>query len=522
MKTAVIIGAGPAGLTAAYELASRANIHPIVLEKSGAMGGLAQTVNYNGNRIDIGGHRFFSKSDRVMEWWLHFLPLQSTGNHHERVGYQNQARDVSLNGNAPDPEREDNVMLIRRRLSRIYFQRKFFDYPIKLSAETLKQLGFMKAARIGASYARAAIFRRAEQSLEDFYINRFGRELYLTFFKSYTEKVWGVSCREISAEWGAQRVKGLSVSKTLLEAAARLRRNSGDDPGKAFDKRVETSLIEKFLYPKYGAGQMWECVAERIRAKGGEILTNFAVDRIEQDQGRISAVWARHTASGEARRFTGDYYFSTMPVQELVRALDPAAPGEIRSIADGLVYRNFIIVGMLCRRLKLGPICDNWIYIQEPDVLAGRIQILNNWSPYLVSDPGKLWMGVEYFCSESDGLWRQSDDEMIALARRELAGMDILDPADLLDAAVIRMPKAYPAYLGSYGQFPRIIEWADRFDNLFLIGRNGMHKYNNQDHSMLAAMIAVDNILAGVRSRDNLWSLNTEEEYHELKKPASV
>ena len=518
-RTAIIIGAGPAGLTAALELCTRTGIHPVVLEKSHAVGGLARTVNYKGNRIDIGGHRFFSKSDRVMDWWLRILPIEETRDEVHLV-YHNQTRTIAARNGGPDPGAADKVMLIRPRLSRIYFMRAFFDYPLELSAETLWKLGAFRAVRIGLSYLRAALFPRQERTLEDFFINRFGTELYRTFFKSYTEKVWGVPCDQISAAWGAQRVKGLSISKTLLDAARRKLSGSNGN-GTLSQKAGETSLIQEFLYPKYGAGQMWEEVACQVRRQQGEILHGWSVERIEQSgQRRITGVWARHSESGELRRFAGDYYFSTMPVKELVEAMQPEAPGEIRNVASGLLYRDFIMVGLLCRRLALSSgaqnrVQDNWIYIHDPGVLAGRLQIFNNWSPYMAADPSQVWIGLEYFCYESDPFWRQPDAGIIQLAKRELGAIGLLDPADILDATVVRVPKAYPAYFGSYDQFPRIVEWADRFENLFLIGRNGMHKYNNQDHSMLAAMTAVDNIIAGIGSRQNLWSLNTEEEHHE-------
>ena len=539
--TAIIVGAGPAGLTAALELCTRTGIHPIVLEKSQSVGGLARSVIYKGNRMDIGGHRFFSKSDRVMDWWLRILPIESSRREDIRLVYHNQTRTISAASHSldselveaaklvavadyPDADSEldaaDNVMLVRPRLSRIYFMREFYDYPMKLSVETLWKLGPIRSTRIAVSYLRAAMFPRRERTLEDFFINRFGTELYRTFFKSYTEKVWGVPCHQISAAWGAQRVKGLSVFKTLLDAAKR-KFASSDSRGGLSQKNGETSLIQEFLYPKLGSGQMWEQAACQVRRHRGEILNGWSVERIEQsDQRRITGVWARHSESGELRRFAGDYYFSTMPVKELVQAMEPAAPPEIRDVASGLVYRDFIMVGVLCRRLALqhgnqNPVQDNWIYIHEPGVLAGRLQIFNNWSPYMAADPSQVWIGLEYFCNESDPFWSKPDAEIIEIARRELGAIELLDPADVLDATVLRVEKAYPAYFGSYDRFPKIVEWADRFENLFLIGRNGMHKYNNQDHSMLAAMTAVDNIINRVRSRENLWSLNTEEEHHE-------
>jgi len=522
-KTAIIVGAGPAGLTAAYELLQHSDIIPFVLERSEYMGGISRTVNYKGNRIDIGGHRFFSKSDRVMQWWLQFLPLQKLDDEGLAIKYQNQERMLRAPHTGPDPDREDQVMLVRNRLSRIYFLRKFFAYPITLSGDTLKNLGLWKTFKIGMSYVRSVVFPiRHERSLEDFFINRFGRELYHTFFKSYTEKVWGVSCTEISAEWGAQRIKGLSILKTLQHMARKIfvKKTAAE----LSQKNVETSLIEKFLYPKLGPGQMWEQVASKVREIGGQILTGWTVEQVEHDaRGRIVAVCATKQ-TGETRRFEGDYFFSTMAVKDLACALTPPVPGDIKKITDGLQYRDFITVGLLCKDIKLkdGPhgarVKDNWIYIQEPDVLVGRLQIFNNWSPYMVADPSMTWIGLEYFCFENDALWARSDQEMIQLAKEEMARIGVVDPDQVVDATVIRMPKTYPAYFGTYTRFDEVIRYMDGFENLYLVGRNGMHKYNNQDHSMLAAMVAVDNINNGIRSRANLWSLNTEQDYHEEQK----
>lgn len=519
-KRAVIIGAGPAGLTAAYELLTRTAIVPLVLEKSDYVGGISRTVNYKGNRIDIGGHRFFSKSDRVMQWWLKILPLQAVDADTAQITYQKQTATITVPPQGPDPDRQDRVMLVRNRKSRIYFMRQFFPYPITLSAETLRKLGLLKTIRIGLSYLRAALFPiRNEQNLEEFFINRFGRELYLTFFKSYTEKVWGIECTQISAEWGAQRIKGLSIYKTIIHMVKKMLPKRKSDISQ---KDIETSLIERFLYPKFGPGQMWEEVAALVKNRGGEILMHWNVEDIQHTGDRVTAIVARNSQTGEIRRFDGDYFFSTMPVKELVAGMDPPAPSHIRQISDGLMYHDFITVGVLCQRIKLREssgelVKDNWIYIQEPDVLVGRLQIFNNWSPFMVAQPGNIWIGLEYFCNDTDALWRNTDAQMIELAKSELASMNILDPEDVQDATVIRMPKTYPAYFGSYSRFPELISWVNQFENLFLVGRNGMHKYNNQDHSMLTAMTAVDNIIADVRSRDNLWALNTEQEYHEKK-----
>jgi protoporphyrinogen oxidase len=521
--TAVIVGAGPAGLTAAYELLARTNIQPIVLEMSEYMGGIARTVNYKGNRIDIGGHRFFSKSDRVMQWWLNILPLQKLDRNTAEVAYQGQHRSVAASSEAPDPGGDDLVMLVRNRLSRIYFMRRFLSYPIGLSLDTIRILGVFETFLIGLSYLRSMVLPiRPENNLEEFYINRFGRRLYRRFFRSYTEKVWGVPCHRISAEWGAQRVKGLSIYRAIvhvLKIALPKRQND------ISQKDTETSLIERFLYPKFGPGQMWEEVARRVKLDGGQVLTGWCVYRIQHRSHKcVTAVWARHTETGEERCFEGDHFFSTMAVKELAAALDPAPPTQVLKVANGLIYRDFITVGVLCKRLGVrdkqddSAVKDNWIYIQEADVLVGRLQIFNNWSPSMVADPDTVWVGLEYFCNEGDGLWSRSDAELVQLAKDELAKLNFAAPSDVLDTTVIRMPKAYPAYFGSYGQFEKISDYTDGFDNLFLVGRNGMHRYNNQDHSMLAAMTAVDNIIAGVRSRENLWSLNTEMEYHEEKR----
>ncbi len=525
LRRAVIIGAGPAGLTAALELLRRTDIVPIVLEQSSAMGGISRTVNYKGNRIDIGGHRFFSKSDRVMNWWLEVMPLEATSEAATFITYHNQSRSISSSGGrAADARLEDRVMLIRNRKSRIYFLRKFFEYPITLSAQTLRNLGMWRTVKIGVSYARSALRQiRPEKTLEDFFINRFGRQLYLTFFKSYTEKVWGVPCNQISAEWGAQRVKGLSITKAVVHFLKKL----GGGEKSLRQKNVETSLIEKFLYPKFGPGQLWECVAQMVRDRGGVIETGWCVDRILTQDGRVTAVEAVGQ-DGARKRFAGDYFFSTMPVKELIRALGAVVPENVRQVSEGLIYRDFITVGMLVNKLKISDrdgadsagarlLKDNWIYVQEPDVLVGRIQIFNNWSPYMVSDPQKVWMGLEYFCNETDELWRKPDAEMIALAAEEMERIGIFSRSDLLDAVVIRVPKTYPAYFGTYDRFPELRDYVDRFENLYLIGRNGMHRYNNQDHSMLTAMTAVDNIVAGRTDKSNIWAVNTEQDYHETK-----
>ncbi len=522
-KQAIIIGAGPAGLTAALEFLRKSDIEPIVLEASDEIGGISRTIRYKGNRMDIGGHRFFSKSDRVMQWWMELLPpaideASRDGSHHV-ISYQNQQRPLPAH-HAPDVD-SDLVMLVRPRQSRIYFLRRFFAYPVTLTPDTIRGLGILRTLRIGLSYLWTKFHqRKPERSLEDFLINRFGVQLYLTFFKSYTEKVWGVRCVELSAEWGAQRIKGLSLSSAVAHFFKTIFKKK-KEVGDIAQKGTETSLIEQFLYPKYGPGQLWEHVASLIRQKGGQVLTGWRVEAVETAGERVVAVKARN-AVGEVQRFAGEYFFSTMPIKELVKALDVEVPANVREVAEGLAYRDFITVGLLADKLAVtepdgSPLKDTWIYIQEPDVLLGRLQIFNNWSPYMVADSAKVWIGLEYFCYDTDELWKMPDEELIRFATAEVEKIGLLYARDVHDGHVVRVPKTYPAYYGTYARFNEVREYLDGYENLFLVGRNGMHKYNNQDHSMLTAMTAVDNIIAGHVNKAALWEINTEQEYHEEK-----
>jgi protoporphyrinogen oxidase len=548
-------------------------VKPIILEASEEIGGISRTIKYKGNRMDIGGHRFFSKSDRVMQWWVDLMPpegVEAEGGGSgvpaaalPEISYQGKKRVVVvpahlkeepvLRGVGPilhhvdeedsedetsdaeeavaaavvtqEPADRDLVMLIRPRKSRIYYLRKFFDYPITLTATTLKNLGLVRTFRVGTSYMKSQVSQIApEKSLEDFLINRFGRQLYLTFFKSYTEKVWGTPCDEISAEWGAQRIKGLSLTtavKHFLKKAFRGKAKAGD----LAQKGTDTSLIERFMYPKLGPGQLWEHVADLIREGGGEIHMGWKVDRVhcsmEGGVKRVVSIDAVN-AHGERQTFAGEYFFSTMPMRELVEALDAPVPENVREVSAGLQYRDFITVGLLVDRLKVkepdgGLLKDTWIYVQEPDVVLGRLQIFNNWSPYLVADPAKVWIGLEYFCYDTDELWKMPDEELKKFAIAEVAKIGILNAEDVSDGHVVRVPKTYPAYFGTYDRFDELREFTDGFENLFLVGRNGMHKYNNQDHSMLTAMTAVDGIVAGYVDKAALWGINTEQEYHEEK-----
>lgn len=515
-KIALIIGAGPAGLTAALELLRHTDIHPMVFEASGDIGGLAKTVTYHENKIDIGGHRFFSKSDRVLAWWNEILPLQAIREETE-VTYHHQKKKLKVDTHGPDPEKDDTVMLLRKRVSRIFFKHHFFDYPLSLSWKTIRNFGIWPTYQILGSYMYARVKPvEPEVTLEDFYVNRFGKQLYRTFFKDYTEKVWGVPCHMIPAEWGKQRVKGLSISKAIQNG---LRKFFFRDKSLSQEK-THTSLIEQFLYPKYGPGQMWEEVARQVTAAGGEVLLHQEVVGMRREENRIVEIQVRNTQNQELHTYQGEYVFSSMPVKELIAGLNQDAPQQVQDVAQGLVYRDFITVGLLLKKLNIEKnktIPDNWLYIQDKDVLVGRIQIFNNWSPYIVKDPSKVWIGLEYFCTEGDGVWNSSDQAMKDLAQQELIKLGMILTEDVLDSTVVRVKKSYPCYFGTYDQFSVIREFTDKIENLFLIGRNGMHRYNNQDHSMLTAMTAVENILHNIKTKDNLWSINLDDDYHEEK-----
>jgi protoporphyrinogen oxidase len=435
-----------------------------------------------------------------------------------RLAYQGRVKDIvpeRLRAASPDA-----VMLVRQRLSRIFYRRRFFDYPLKLNAATVMNMGLLETLRVGLSYGRAQVARRSpEVSLEDFLINRFGDRLYRTFFKDYTEKVWGVRCGEISSEWGAQRIKGLSVTKALTHAIIGRWRSATDNA----QRNTETSLIERFLYPKFGPGQMWEEVARRVARGGAAIHLDHSVVGIERSASAVTAVSVKDHATGSVRRVACDFFVSTMPVRDLTAMLQPDDPGVVH-IADRLPYRDFMTAGLLVKRMKLNGSCrasangmppDNWIYIQEPDVKIGRLQVFNNWSPALVADPDTIWLGLEYFCQEGDDLWSMGDRQFLDFAAQELETLQMIDRRDVLDGTVVRVPKAYPAYFGEYSGFGKIRAYLDRFSNLYPVGRNGMHRYNNQDHSMLAANGAVDSIIAGGRGRADIWQINAEATYHE-------
>ena len=562
-KIAIIAGAGPAGLTAAYELLKRTDIHPIVCEATDAIGGIAQTFNYKGNRIDIGGHRFFSKSDRVMKWWFNILPRQgkpaadTIEKKHEieyvaeavveylcgaciptqkglglGIGLGNQSPNPNpspqpssvLRIPAPDPEQEDDVMLQRPRVSRIFYRKNFFPYPIGITITVAKRLGFFNTALIGCSYIwRHAFPLKDETYLDAFYKNRFGDRLYHTFFEAYTEKVWGVPCSQIRADWGAQRVKGLSLKRAVIHAVKDL---LSSDFKKQQEQR-ETSLITRFFYPKFGPGQMWEKVTQQILACGAEVRMHTRVVGVHMKDGKVWSATIENTTTGETEQIACDYFFSTMPIKHLFGMMHPRPDARVVEVAEGLQYRDFLTVGLLLKKLHVqekgkkpqSDVPDNWIYIQEGGVRVGRVQIFNNWSPYMVTDrKNTIWIGLEYFVNEGGDLWVMEDKKLIELGISEMEKIGMIRREDVLDGCVLRMPKAYPAYIGSYTQLPVVREYVEGIPNLFLIGRNGMHRYNNQDHSMLTAMFAVDNIVSGRTDKSNLWEVNLDDEYHEEKK----
>ena len=511
-KTAIIIGAGPAGLTAAYELLNHTDIHPVILEESDAIGGISRTVRYNGNRMDIGGHRFFSKVEDVNRLWAEIMPTQGAPAKDDRL----LGREKPFAAGGPDPETEDRVMLIRDRVSRIYFLKKFFKYPISMSAETFRNMGFKNTFRAGFGYLKSCFRKLPEDNLANFYINRFGKPLYEMFFEDYTTKLWGVDPKELSADWGAQRVKGLSLWKALADAISK--------PFRKKNAKVETSLIEQFSYPKYGPGQLWETLADIVRSKGGEIRMNSPVRKVVLNGSKIERLVLEDGTS-----VSGDYYLSSMPVKDLVEGIGKEnVPSDVYETASALPYRDFITVGLLVNKLQIqnqtkirtvgNIVPDTWIYIQERDVKLGRLQIFNNWSPYMLEDPEKtVWIGLEYFCSENDDLWNMPDDQFISFASDELEHIGVIRKEDVLDAHREKVKKAYPAYFGSYEHFDSVRSYLDGIENLFCIGRNGQHRYNNMDHSMMTAIEAVHCIKDGSADRTPVWNVNTEKEYHEEK-----
>ncbi len=463
----VIIGAGPAGLTAAYELC-KAGVESVVVEKDTTVGGLARTVDFNGYLFDIGGHRFFTKVKPVEEMWNEVL---------------------------------GSDFIKRKRLSRIYYEKNFYYYPLRISNAVLN-LGIVNSILVLISYVRSHLYpQKPELTFEQWVSNRFGRRLYEIFFKTYTEKVWGISCSEISADWASQRIKGLSFY-TALRAALLNQKNN------AQENSIKT-LIDSFHYPRYGPGMMWNEVKNRVTEGGSEILLGADVEKIYLSDDKVTGL--QIIRDGKRELIDGTHYISSMPIRELIHKLSPLAPRPVMEAATSLNYRDFLTVILIINQKEVFQ--DNWIYIHDPNVRMGRIQNFKNWSPDMVPDQNKTCLGLEYFCFEGDGLWGMSDTDLIELGKSELASLGLVDKSRVENGTVVRMPKAYPVYDSTYLESLELIkQFLSTFSNLQLVGRNGMHKYNNQDHSMLTAMLAVRNILG---SNYDLWEVNTDKEYHE-------
>lgn len=517
MSKVWIIGAGPAGLTAGYELLKN-GYDVTLLEAGDQVGGISKTVLYQGNRMDLGGHRFFSKDQRVMDWWTRMMPLQGAPAYDDKV----LGRAVPLHEGGPDPEKEDRVMLTRNRVSRIYYNNKFFDYPISLKWDTFRSMGFGTTLAVGFSFLKAALFKRPNDNLENYYINSFGKKLYSMFFEGYTENLWGRHPSEIDASWGKQRTKELNVFSILGDMFSKLFMTKEQR-----QKHVQTSLIEEFIYPKFGPGQLWETVAAEIERMGGQILFHTEAVGLVTQNGRVSAVRVRDEA-GE-RELEGDLFFSSMPVKDLVGGMNDV-PTDVARVAAGLPYRDYVTVGLLVNRLNLrnetqhktlgNIVPDCWIYVHDTSVKLGRMQIFNNWSPYMVEDPEHtVWIGLEYFCNETDDFWNMPEEECVRFAAGELCAMGVIsDPAEVLKSHREKVKKAYPAYFDTYDEMDKVVSYLNGFENLYCVGRNGQHRYNNMDHSMVTAFEAVNNILHGVSDKSNVWNVNTEQAYHEEKK----
>ena len=514
MKKALIIGAGPAGLTAAYELLTKSkDIDVIVFEESDCFGGISKTVNYKGNRMDMGGHRFFSKIPEVNAWWDHMLPMQGHPTYDDIILH----RPMPVTKGGPDPEKEDRVMLTRHRVSRILFDTKFYDYPISLKPETFKNFGLLTTLKVGFSYLGSMFHKLPETNLENFYINRFGRKLYSMFFEYYTENLWGRHPSEIDASWGAQRVKGLSIVAILKDVFGKIFKKK--------NRKVETSLIEEFKYPKLGPGQLWDVTAAEVEKLGGTIIKNAKVTKIHKNaENKLTGV--TYVKEGKEVQVDGDYVISSMPVKDLVGGMNDV-PADAARIAAGLPYRDYMTLGVLVPKINLvnkthiktvnNIVPDCWVYVQDRNVKLGRFQIYNNWSPYMIKDlEHTVWIGLEYFVNEGDEYWNMTEKEFAKIGVSEMIKLGLIDSPDVvLDVHMEKVKKAYPAYFDTYDEMDKLVDYLSSIENLYCVGRNGQHRYNNIDHSMVTSFEAVKNILTGSKDKKNIWSVNTEQEYHE-------
>ncbi len=514
MKKALVIGAGPAGLTAAYELLTKSkDIEVIVFEESDCFGGISKTVEYKGNRMDMGGHRFFSKIPEVNAWWAKMLPEQGAPTYDDIL----LDRPMPLAQGGPDPEKEDLVMLIRHRVSRIYFNDKFYDYPISLNMETLKNFGFLTTMKVGFSYLGSIFHKKPEDNLENFYVNRFGKKLYSMFFEYYTENLWGRHPSEIDASWGAQRAKGLSIVAIIADFFGRIFKKK--------NRKVETSLIEQFKYPKLGPGQLWDVAADEITKLGGTIIKNASVTKIHKDENNL-VTSVTYVKDGQEQVVEGDYIISSMPVKDLVAGMNDV-PADPARIAAGLPYRDYMTLGVLVPKINLENktdlktvsdiVPDCWVYVQDRNVKLGRFQIYNNWSPYMIKDlEHTVWIGLEYFVNEGDDFWNMSEEEFSKIGVEEMIKLGLINSADeVLDTHMEKVKKAYPAYFDTYDEIDTLVDYLKTIDNLYCVGRNGQHRYNNIDHSMVTSFETVKNIISGEKDKSNIWNVNTEQEYHE-------
>ena len=517
MKKILIIGAGPAGLTAAYELLKFPKEYEVtIFEETSVFGGISRTVNYKGNRMDMGGHRFFSKVPEVNEWWDHMLPMQGAKSFDDIL----LNRDSYIKEGGPDPEKVDRVMLTRHRVSRILFDDKFYDYPISLKPETFKNFGFITTIKVGFSYLKSIFHKLPEDNLENLYVNSFGRKLYSMFFEYYTENLWVRHPSEIDDSRGKQRTKGLSIFGIIKDYFGKL--------FKVKNRKVNTSLIEEFKYPKLGPGQLWDVTASEVERLGGTIIKNARVVKLHKNKDGVldSLVYEKDGKNVEVK---GDVFISSMPIKDLVGGMNDV-PDEPARIAKGLPYRDYMTLGVLVPRLNLvnktslktvsNIVPDCWVYVQDRRVKMGRFQIYNNWSPYMIKDlKNTIWIGLEYFVSEGDEYWNMSDEEFSKFAVDEMVKLKLIDSADqVIDTHREKVKKAYPAYFDTYSEIDTLTAWLNTIPNLYCVGRNGQHRYNNIDHSMMTSFEAVKNIVSGTTDKSNVWNVNTEKEYHEESK----
>lgn len=492
-KKVVIIGAGPAGLACAYQLleSNQDQFEIIILEADDKVGGLSKTINHNGSLFDIGPHRFFSKAQEVLSFWQDLMPFKSN-----------------------DADNDDRIFLKKKRQTRIYYNNKFFDYPIKLNLINLKKFSFSHLLKSAIDYILSRIKPiKPEKSLEDFFINRFGKTLYRTFFQSYTEKVWGIPCQEISSEWGAQRVKSLSVIKVLLESFKSL----------FFKKHntKETSLIEEFYYPSLGSGQMYEILADKVLVKGAQILKSSQAFKVITKDGLIQSIQFEDKNGIHSRNL--DYLISSAPIKNLIKMID-VSNTSILDISNNLLYRDFIIVALSYKKesnailnTRGEKLDDQWLYIHDKNSPIGRLDIFNNFSEKMIKNNQEILIGAEYFCQENDNFWQKNDQELINISVEELERMEIISKDKFIEAKVHRQAKAYPAYFGSYKDFPKIKDFLSSFSNLYCIGRNGQHRYNNMDHSILCGLKSAEHIISPTFDKNDIWNINTEQSYHEKK-----